>query len=970
MANIKKISLWIAGVFGVLLILLIAVIMALPLIMDLEQVRDRVRGTLSSAIGGEVEFKTFQVSLFPPGGEVSGLRFQRPGLSGSADSIHGDISIPPLFQGNLEIDSVTVREPDFSLEIAEPDWISGSKESRPWTPGRVRGRISEALSKIDPSLRDASLKVQKGAIVIKQQGKPDCSFQDVNLSMTLPGEELAIELTAKSNVFEFLDFSGSINRDGSGAGGEFAVRELRPGQVSRLFEQNATRAFEKAEVSLRFDFESKASDTIQGSLKGSVVSGKIPYPLQVAAFVVFNEDGLSVQDADVRSERSYLKASSARLSLKGEKILQIGSAAAEIDLDRTHAWVVPLISQIEKIRDRLPEYKDLAGTLSLSSLNVKGPLRRPGEWEFQGQGAAYDLVLEAADLPSPFKLKTGQFEGSGKRVTGRLEGVDLLGSSLSISGNARDLGQGFSSLELNFSGPLSGKTMGWLKDKKLIPAWVKAETRVSVSKGRLAWGRERQTVVEADSTLEEGPELTLHIVHSPKQFNIEKLTINDSESRAAMQGTVGRDIVDLEFQGKLTAGTASKLIVRQNMVGWINGDFNLHVSLQDPGQSRVLGALQAGGFAYENGLERPLQVKDVSIQGEKDRILIQSADLAWGETPVGVKGTLVFSGKGIDLDLVAETGGLDWENISRLADVEGLHGKAPGKGEAEGALELFKDLEVAGKMLVKADHFTYKELTWKPFHVSLERRDEGLQARLTRGSLCGIRTEAVADVSSGNMQIEAEAAASGQPLASTLNCFLKTELMTGEFDLTAQMASSGKPQDLLDRLQGNFTINAADGRIYKFGLLADILAVVNITEILKGQSPDLAGEGFGYKTAEVRGIVEKGILRLTECYVIGKSIDLAFRGEVDLPEKKLDVLVLVTPLKTVDSIIGSIPILGDILGKNFIAIPVRVRGDLSDPEVMPVSPSAVGKGVLGILERTLKLPVKIVQPFLPDKQEQ
>ncbi|MCF8105057.1 MAG: AsmA-like C-terminal domain-containing protein [Desulfohalobiaceae bacterium] len=969
MANRKKISLWIAGVFGLLLILLISAMIALPRIMDLEQVRDRVRTRLSSAIGGEVEFNTFRISLFPPGGRMTGLRLQRRDIKGTAGFARADVSLMPLFLGNLEIDSFIVREPDFSIEVAKPDWISGSKESKPWTPGRVRGRISEALSKIDPSLRDASLKVQEGAIVIKQQGKPDYSFQDVNLSMTLPGQELAMELTAKSNMFEFLDFSGSINSDGSDAGGGFSVRGLRPGRVSRLFEQNATRAFEKAGVSLRLDFESKASDTIQGSFKGGIVSEKIPNPVEVAASVVFNEEGLSVQDTVVRTEHSHLKASSARLSLKGEKILKIESASAEIDLERTHAWVVPLISQIEKVRDRLPEYKDLAGTLSLADLNVEGPLRRPGEWEFQGQGAIHDLVLEAATLPSPFKLKKGEFEGSEKLVTGRLKGVDLLGSSLSISGTALDPKQGFSSLDLEFSGTLSGKTLGWLKDKKLIPAWVKTETRVSVSKGRLAWGRERQTVVEADPILEKGPELALHIVHSSKHLNIEKLTINDSESRAAMLGTVGNDIVDIEFQGQLAAGTVSKLIERQDIRGWVNGDFNLHVSLQDPRQSRVLGALQAGDFAYENVLERPLQVKDVSIQGEKDRILIESADLAWGEIPAGVKGTIMFSRKGFDLDLVAETGGLDWEDISRLADAEGLHGTAlPGKGEDGEALDLFKDLKVAGKVLVKADRFTYKDLTWKPFHVSLEKRDGGLQARLTRGSLCGIRTEAVADISSGNMQIEAEAAAGGQSLASTLNCFLETELMTGEFDLTAQMASSGKPKDLLDRLQGNFTMSAADGRIYKFGLLADILAVVNITEILKGQSPDLAGEGFGYKTAEARGIVEKGILRLTECYVIGKSIDFAFRGDVDVPEKKIDLIVLVTPLKTVDSIIESIPIIGDILGENFIAVPVRVRGDLSDPEVIPISPSAVGKGVLGIVERALKLPVKIVQPFLPEDE--
>ncbi|MCF8039623.1 MAG: AsmA family protein [Desulfohalobiaceae bacterium] len=379
MANRKKISRWIAGVFGVLLVLLIAAMIALPRVMDLEQVRDRVRVTLSRAIGGEMEFKTFRISLFPPGGRMTGLRLQHPNIKGTAGFAQADVSLMPLFLGNLEIDSVFVREPDFSLEIAEPDWLSGAKESRPWTPGRVRGRISEALSKIDPSLRDASFKVQEGAIAIKQPGKPDHSFQNVNLELLLPGEELAIELTAKSNLFEFLDFSGSINRDGSDARGEFAVRGLRPGQVSRLFEQNATRAFAKARVSLRLDFESKASDTI---------------------------------------------------------------------------------------------YKNLAGTLSLAALDVEGPLRRPGLWEFQGQGAVHDLVLEAADLPSPFKLKTGEFEGSGKRVTGRLEGVDLLGSSLSISGTARDPGQGFSSMTQNPGPPCRGPWAGTSSTSNFRVNWL------------------------------------------------------------------------------------------------------------------------------------------------------------------------------------------------------------------------------------------------------------------------------------------------------------------------------------------------------------------------------------------------------------------------------------------------------------------------------------------------------------------
>jgi hypothetical protein len=62
--------------------------------------------------------------------------------------------------------------------------------------------------------------------------------------------------------------------------------------------------------------------------------------------------------------------------------------------------------------------------------------------------------------------------------------------------------------------------------------------------------------------------------------------------------------------------------------------------------------------------------------------------------------------------------------------------------------------------------------------------------------------------------------------------------------------------------------------------------------------------------------------------------------------------------------VRNIPVVSDILAGNFIAIPLAVSGKLDAPsvEVMPVS--AVGSGLLGILERTLKAPVKLFEPAL------
>ena len=37
--------------------------------------------------------------------------------------------------------------------------------------------------------------------------------------------------------------------------------------------------------------------------------------------------------------------------------------------------------------------------------------------------------------------------------------------------------------------------------------------------------------------------------------------------------------------------------------------------------------------------------------------------------------------------------------------------------------------------------------------------------------------------------------------------------------------------------------------------------------------------------------------------------------------------------------------------------------------VIPLSPTVVGSGVLGLMERTLKLPITIIQPLLPDENQ-
>lgn len=194
----------------------------------------------------------------------------------------------------------------------------------------------------------------------------------------------------------------------------------------------------------------------------------------------------------------------------------------------------------------------------------------------------------------------------------------------------------------------------------------------------------------------------------------------------------------------------------------------------------------------------------------------------------------------------------------------------------------------------------------------------------------------------------------------------------GQFDLHGSLSSRSEPADLLNSMEGNLEFESVEGRIYRFGLLAKILALLNVTEIYQGQMPDLIEEGWAYNSMAFKGNFQNGKFITTECALDGASMGIACDGSIDLAEETLDLTILVAPFKTADRIVRFIPFVSNILRGNLISIPFQAQGPLSNPTVIPLPPAAVGSSVLHMMEKTLRLPFDIIQPMLPQtpKNEQ
>jgi uncharacterized protein YhdP len=97
--------------------------------------------------------------------------------------------------------------------------------------------------------------------------------------------------------------------------------------------------------------------------------------------------------------------------------------------------------------------------------------------------------------------------------------------------------------------------------------------------------------------------------------------------------------------------------------------------------------------------------------------------------------------------------------------------------------------------------------------------------------------------------------------------------------------------------------------------------------------------------------------------VASPAFDMAFVGKADLAQDRLDFIIGVKPLQTVDKVLSNIPVAGWILTgekKAFVVANFHVTGSSQDPRVEAIPFSSLSDMAVGIFKRTFGLPGKIV----------
>jgi hypothetical protein len=680
---------------------------------------------------------------------------------------------------------------------------------------------------------------------------------------------------------------------------------------------------------------------------------RIPYALKIRnGQIHYDGSAVGVVNLGGNVGKSSFSALNVTVELEREPYFDIQAGMSSIHLEEIFTW----LSSYEKLRTGLKEVKTLSGTIRLSELNLKGPILKPDDWLFEGRGDFKAINMSTTFAPAPVEVTQGKFSINNELLSLTNNKMSAVDTSFIVSGTVDHYLDGLNITDLTFSGKMGPEGTEWLSEVINLPRQLRIRSPLSVSQARLKWERDVRTSFQGHFTVRKSPDITVRISHESEELAIHNLTVKDNESDASLALTLKDQELIFNFDGDLKQNTIKNIFIGIPFENeWLRGNFKAHVLARDPEKSSAEGKLEGRNLIFPLKLKVPMTVNSFTLDALNKQVKVKS-DITLEDIRFAAKGNVHFLPESFFVDMDISSGGFGWNTIRKTF----TSAQDDEKGSA------FWDVPVRGALSIQSESFSYDRFTWKPVRANVAFSRNEIEVTVTDASLCGITFPGSLKATPGNLSLDYQPAAERQEFQPAIACLLNVDrYLTGTYHLESKFSTEGKRQELASSLNGTINITAQNGRVYQYGLLSKIFAFLNVTEILRGRPPDFVGEGFPYNRITAKADLQGSILSLNEIFVDGASMKIVSQGSANITDKTVDLKVLIAPLKTVDFIVGKIPLVNRITGGTLISIPLKVTGSFENPDISYVPAKSVGSGLSRIMREAAKAPVEIVEPDIP-----
>src|SRR6185437_10676468 len=184
----------------------------------------------------------------------------------------------------------------------------------------------------------------------------------------------------------------------------------------------------------------------------------------------------------------------------------------------------------------------------------------------------------------------------------------------------------------------------------------------------------------------------------------------------------------------------------------------------------------------------------------------------------------------------------------------------------------------------------------------------------------------------------------------------------GKLDATINFPGNGDEPVAGDNPDFEGTLVAQDFRILHQPFLARLFAAGSLIGFI-----DLMGsKGIAIDKLTVPFKSKKGVLNIRQAHASGPAIGFSADGFVDRPKNEIGLRGTLAPLYGINSVLGAIPLLGDVLtsreGEGILGTTYSVSGDADEPEI---SVNPLSMLTPGILRRIFEGRIPTAKPVTP-----
>ena len=192
---------------------------------------------------------------------------------------------------------------------------------------------------------------------------------------------------------------------------------------------------------------------------------------------------------------------------------------------------------------------------------------------------------------------------------------------------------------------------------------------------------------------------------------------------------------------------------------------------------------------------------------------------------------------------------------------------------------------------------------------------------------------------------------------------VKKQEVVGTLSLQGDISAKGESAaELKQSALGALKLRVEHGNIRKFATLSKVFSILNFSQLLKFQLPDMVSGGMPFTKITGDFAFRDGIASTQNLLLDSNAINISTVGKFDLARNELDLAIGVQPLQTVDKVVSRIPIVGWILtgrDHSLITTYFEAKGPIEDPRVTAVPVRSLTKGVLNIFKRVFELPSRL-----------